>query len=179
MAILKDFGKSENDLGVWFPFGEEVPAPFEVRVRRIPYDVAQRIGKRYGRETMVVHEGIRRPHIERSMEDTTKWLLDQAAWAWVDAKGLQIEVGDEDGARLWTGLLKKEVTVGEVIDLTGTVLTQEVKMRLLTQVRPFAVMTDSDTLKKERQDLGTFLVLKASMLQQEGAQADKAALGNS
>jgi hypothetical protein len=179
VALLKDFGKSENDLGVWFPFGEEVPPPFEVRVRRIPYDVAQRIGKRYGRETMVVQDGIRRPHIERSLEETTKWLLDQAAWAWVDARGLQIEVGDEEAARLWTGLLKAEQKVGDAIDLSGAFLSHEVKLRILTQIRPFATMTDTDTMKKERQDLATFLVLKAALLQSDSSKADEEARGNS
>ncbi len=178
MAILRDFGKSENDLGVWFPFGEEDPAPFDVRVRRIPFDVAQRIGKRYGREVMVVVDGVRRPSVERSIEETTKWLLDQAAWAWVDARGLQIEVADEDAKRLWTGLLKREVEVGEVIDLTGPALTSEAKLRILTQIRPFCIMTDAETGKRERVDLGTFLVMKAALLQSEAASASKDALGN-
>ncbi len=177
MAILKDFGKSENDLGVWFPFGEEAPAPFEVRVRRVPYDVAQRIGKRYGREVNVVHEGVRRPTVERTLEETTKWLLDQAAWSWVDARGLQIEVGDDEAARLWTGLLKAEQKVGDVIDLSGAFLSHEVKMRVLTQIRPFCQMTDAEG-KRERVDLPTFLVLKAAFLQQETAKADEDARGN-
>jgi hypothetical protein len=179
LAVLRDYGKSENDLGVWFPFGEEIPAPFEVRVRRVPYDVAQRIGKRYGREQMVVTDGVRRPQIERSLEETTKWLLDQAAWAWVDARGLQIEVADDEAARLWTGLLKAEQKVGDVIELSGAFLSHEVKMRVLTQIRPFASMTDPETLKKERQDFGTFLVLKASLLQQDASKAESEALGNS
>lgn len=179
MAVLKDYGKSENDLGVWFPFGEEMPAPFEVRIRRIPHDVATRIGKQYGRETMSVVDGVRRPQIERSLEETTKWLLGQAAWAWVDSRGLQIEVADEEAARLWTGLLKAEQKVGDVIDLSGAFLSHEVKMRVLTQLRPFAVVTDTETLKKERQDLPTFLILKAAMLQTETTKSETEALGNS
>ena len=175
--ILRDFGKSENDLGVWFNFGEEDPAPFEVRVRRVPYDVAQRIGKRYGREVNVLVDGVRRPTVERSLEETTKWLLDQAAWAWVDARGLQIEVGDDEAARLWTGLLKAEQKVGDVIDLSGAFLSHEVKLRVLTQIRPFCLMTDAEG-KRERQDLGTFLVLKAAFLQQETAKTEEDARGN-
>lgn len=177
--ILKDYGKSENDLGVWFPFGEEEPPPFEVRVRRIPYDVAQRIGKRYGRETMVMVDGVRRPHVERTAEETTKWLLDQAAWAWVDARGLQLEASDDDGARLWTNLLKREVKSGDVIDLKGGDLTHEVKLRILTQIRPFGLMTDPDTLKKTREDLGTFLILKAALLASDAVKSEEESAKNS
>jgi hypothetical protein len=179
VVTLKDYGKSENDLGVWFPFGEELPAPFDVRVRRIPYDVAQRINKRYGREQMIVVDGVRRPHIERTAEETTKWLLDQAAWAWVDAKRLEIEIGDDDAARLWTGLLKREVLPAETLILEGGTLTHEVKLRILTQIRPFARVTDGETLKKERQDLGTFLILKAALLQSDAAKAEEESRGNS
>lgn len=179
MAVLKDYGKSENDLGVWFPFGEEVPAPFEVRIRRIPHDVATRIGKQYGREAMSVVDGVRRPQIERSLEEMTKWLLAQAAWAWVDSKGLQIEVGDDDAARLWTGLLKAEQKIGDVIDLSGSFLSHEVKIRVLTQLRPFATVTDTETLKRDRQDLATFLILKSSMLQTDTTKSETEALGNS
>lgn len=177
MAILKDFGKSENDLGVWFPFGEEDPAPFDVRVRRVPYDVAQRIGKRYGREVMTVVDGVRRPTIERTIEETTKWLLDQAAWSWVDARSLDIEVADEEAAKLWSGLLKREVAAGTVVTLEGAALTHEVKLRVLTQIRPFAQITDAEG-KRERVDLGTFLVLKAAMLQTDAGKAEEAARGN-
>lgn len=179
MLILKDYGKSENDLGVWFPFGDAEPAPFEVRVRRIPYSEAQKISKRYGRETMTVVDGIRRPQIERSLEDTTKWILDQAAWAWVDARGLKLEVADDEAARLWSGLIKNDVKVGEVIELSGALLTHEAKLRILTQLRPFAVIIDAETQKRERHDLGTFLVLKASQIQQDAQKADEEALGNS
>lgn len=177
--ILKDFGKSDNDLGVWVPFGEEVPPPFEVRVRRIPNDVATKISKRYGRETVIQHDGIRRPHVERSMDEYTNWLLDQAAWAWVDARGLQIEVADEAGAQLWAGLLKKEIKVGELIDLSGPVLTDATKKRILQQVRPFAIMTDTETLKKERVELAAFLVREAARLAVDQNASEKAALGNS
>lgn len=176
MAILKDFGKPDNDLGVWFPFGED--APFEVRVRRIPYDVQQRIGKRYGRETFIVTDGIKRPHVDRTLEEQTNWLLDQAVWAWTDAKGLEIEVADEEGARLWTGLLKREVTAGEVIALDAGTLTAEVKRRVMTQLRPFARMTDPETNAKERHDLATFLVLKAAQLQAETAKDAEDRRGN-
>lgn len=176
MGVLKDFGRSENDLGSWFPFGED--APFEIRVRRVPYDVAQRINKRYGRETMVVVDGIKRPHIERNLEEQTNWLLDQAAWAWSDAKGLQIEVGDEEGARLWTGLLKREVSVGDVLDLSGGDLNDAVKKRILTQVRPYAKVTDAESNRPERHDIASFIVLKAALLQAESAKEEEARRGN-
>jgi hypothetical protein len=177
VAILKDFGKSENDQGVWFPFGDEDPAAFDVRVRRIPYDVSTRIGKRYGREVMVVSDGVRRPHVERTLDESTKWLLDQAAWAWVDARGLEIEAGDDEAAKLWSGLLKREVSAGTVVSLEGVALTHEVKLRVLTQIRPFARMTDSDG-KRERVDLGTFLILKAALLQVEASKDEETARGN-
>lgn len=176
MAILRDFGRSENDLGVWFPFGEE--APFEVRVRRIPYDVQQRISKRYGRETMLVVDGYKRPHIDRSLEEQTNWLLDQAVWAWTDAKGLDIEVADDEGAKLWSGLLKREVQAGEVVTLEGPVLTAEVKRRVLTQIRPFAKMIDTETQRSERHDIATFIVLKAAQLQAEASKENEALRGN-
>lgn len=182
MAILKDYGKSESDLGHWFPFGDEVPAAFDVRVRRVPYDVANRISKKYGKEVMVVSDGLRRPQIERTLDQTTQWLLDQAAFAWVDAKGLQIEVADEAAAKLWSGLLKSEVKEGEVIDLSGSLLTHEAKMRVLTQIRPFALATvvdeETGTARRERQDLASFIVLKASKLLQEGVKAEENASGN-
>lgn len=176
MAILKDFGRSDNDLGSWFPFGEE--APFEIRVRRVPYDVSQKIGKRYGRETMIVVDGLKRPHIERNLEEQTNWLLDQAVWAWVDAKGLQIEVADDDGAKVWTGLLKREVAQGDVIDLTGPALTAEVKRRVLTQVRPYAKVTDTDTHKAERIDIASFIVLKSAEIQAAASQDEENRSGN-
>ena len=176
MAILRDFGRSENDLGVWFPFGEE--APFEVRVRRIPYDVQQRISKRYGRETMIVTDGYKRPHIDRNLEEQTNWLLDQAVWAWTDAKGLDIEIADDEGARLWSGLLKKEVAVGEVVTLNAENMTAEVKRRVLTQIRPFAKILDPETQRAERHDIATFLVLKAAQLQAEASKDGEAQRGN-
>lgn len=177
--ILRDFGKSENDLGIWFNFGEEHPAPFEVRVRRVPYDVANKISKRYGKEIMVTVDGLRRPTVERDIDQTTKWLYDQAAWAWVDARGLGLEIADEEAAKLWSGLLKREVKVGETLELSGSALTHEAKMRVLLHIRPFAVMTDAETQKKERQDLGTVLVLTAAKLQQGSVDAEQEALGNS
>lgn len=176
MAILRDFGKSENDEGVWFPFGEE--APFEVRVRRIPYDVQQRISKRYGRETMIVTDGYKRPHIDRNLDEQTNWLLDQAVWAWTDAKGLDIEIGDDEGAKLWSGLLKREVGAGDVVSLTRENMTAEVKRRILTQVRPFAKMIDPESQKAEKHDIATFIVLKAAQLQAEAASKSEALRGN-
>jgi hypothetical protein len=180
---LKDFGKSENDRGLWFPFGEEDPAPFEVRIRRIPYDIAHRINKQYGREQVVTVDGVRRPHIERTIEEQTRWLLTQAAWAWTEARGLEIEVSDDEAARLWTGLLKRDVTVGEVLKLdSGETLTDAVKQRILTQLRPYSTMTtvDDDTGKAStsRVDLGTFIIIKAAQIQQDFAKAAETSRSN-
>jgi hypothetical protein len=175
MTILRDFGKSDNDQGQWFPFDDEC----ELRIRRVPYDVAQRISKRYGRETFTISDGVKRPQIERTLDEQTQWLLDQAVWAWTDAKGLEVEVGDEEGAKLWSGLTKQDVKAGDAIPLSGAFLTAEVKRRILTQLRPYAQMTDPETAKKDRVDIGTFIVLKASLLQTQAQATAEEARGNS
>jgi len=182
MALLKDFGRSDNDLGLWFAFGEDVPALFELRIRRIPYDVQNMISKRYGREQIITSEGVRYPHMERTLEESTNWLLDQAIWAWTGVrenaeKPFTLEVGDEDGVKLWSRLLKRDVFIGQEFEIHDADLSADVKRRILTQIRPFASMTDAEA-KKQRVDLGTFIVIKQALMAADASKAVADARGN-
>lgn len=175
---LKDFGKAENDLGEWMPFGLE--GAFELRIRRIPYEIAQRISKRYGRETFIVEGGLKRPTIERSLDEATSWLLDQAIWAWTDARGLEVEVADAEGAKVWSQLLRRDVVQGDLITVDAGMMSAEVKRRVLTQLRPWcSVAPDEPGEKVEKQDLATFVVLQSARLASFAAKRAEEREGNS
>lgn len=192
---LKDFGKSDNDQGIWFPFGEVEPA-FEVRVRRIPNDVAKRLNAQYGKEVFVSKDGVRIPSIERSLDQWTDYLVSQAAWAWSDVReknedgtygGLSIEIADEDAAKLWKGLAKLESQpeIGATIRIGGGLLTDAVKRRIMLQIRPFATVTvtktdteGSTTNKREKCDLATFLITKSAEVQTDEVKAEETSRGN-
>lgn len=181
--MLRHFGKAENDLGTWFDFGftkegdKRGPAPFKLRVRRIPASVVDTIDERHkGREAFEVKDGLRRR--VRDLETVADGLVDKAAWAWTDAEGLEIEVADEEGATWWTKALGREVAVGERVKPSGRELTAEVKKLVISELKPFAltIQTDEETGREKEVwlELGVWIVGRAAELQRDFVKAREA-----
>lgn len=176
---LKDFGKPEHDPGSWVDFG--LDKPFRLRIRRIPSDVWDDIDKRHrGKETFEIRDGVRRR--VQDGDSMIEALQDKAAWAWVDAEGLEIEVAHDEAAKLWGKLIGRDVTVGETLVLNEGVLNNAVKRRVMTHLRPIARVEKFDEEKHEtvveRQDIGSFVVLEAARMQKEFASGKEAEAKN-
>ena len=177
---LKDYGKAENDPGEWVDFGED--KPFRLRVRRIPGDVADEIDRRHlGKPQYEVKGGVKRPI--HDIDGLVKALTDKAVWAWTDSEGLEIDIADEEAAKLWGKLLNRDVETGATVALQGNALTADAKRRVLAHLRPFARMrvTDSETggHTEEHHDIGRFIVLEAARLQRQFADQRGELSGNS
>lgn len=174
---LKHFGKPENDEGTWFPFG--LDKPFEMRIRRIPSGVAEKIDARHrGRESFEVREGIRRP--VRELDAIAEGLAEKAAWAWTDARGLEVQVGDEESAGFWRKATGDDsIAVGQVVELAGERLTAETKKLVLRELRPFAREKNPDDPSKTQDvEIGVFVIRRAFELQRDFVKASEADSGN-
>lgn len=169
---LKDYGKAEHDPGAWVDFG--IDKPFRLRVRRIPPDVWEEIDRRHrGKDSFEVRDGIRRRVQDQDV--VVAALTDKAIFAWVDAEGLEVDIEHEDAAKLWTGLLGREVAVGSRLSLTGESLNASVKRRIFAHLKPIARVEDTDEetgqVKVDKRDIASFIVLEAARLQSEFASA--------
>ncbi|MGH9364132.1 MAG: hypothetical protein ACRD1B_02550 [Thermoanaerobaculia bacterium] len=184
---LRDFGRSDNDLGEWFQFGPTL----ELRVRRIPYDIANKIRKRYGREDSVVRDGVRYKEFVQDKQEREDMMVDQAAYALTDIRGADSEVivMDPEAKALWSGYLKKDVELGDTVSMTGALGNDALKKRLLVQIKPYAVIELEDRdpgsgeptgkpASRVRFDIGSYVLVKAMELNQRAAKEEKAAEGN-
>lgn len=183
---LRDYGKPENDLGEWFPFGPDI----DLRVRRIPYDVASRIRKKYGKEESVIRDGVRYKEFVQSSAEIQDMMVEQACFALTDIRGegAKLTAEDAEGASLWTGYLKREVAVGDILELQGSLVNDALKKRLIVQIKPYAVIAvtekDKDSgeptgkISNIRYDIGSFILERALELNQRAANAAQASESN-
>lgn len=176
---LKHFGKPENDEGTWFKFDSPTGA-FELRVRRLSPGVSEKIDARHkGKSHFEVIEGIRRPI--RDLEAITDGLAEKAAWCLTDARGLKIEIADPEGLAFWKNATKVEaLEVGAEVEIVGDVLSHEVKMLLIRELRPFCPMPSrDDPTKIDEVEIGMFIIRKAGDLQRGHAKDQGEQAGNS
>lgn len=176
---LKHFGKPENDEGTWFEFDSPTGA-FELRVRRLSPGVSEKIDARHkGKAHFEVIEGIRRPI--RDLEAITDGLAEKAAWCLTDARGLKIAPADAEGLAFWKNATKVEdLEVGAEIEIAGEVLSHEIKMLLIRELRPFCTMPDpKDPTKVDEVEIGMFIIRKAGELQKGHAKGQDDQAGNS
>lgn len=184
---LRDYGKADNDLGEWYPFGVE--AGLELRVRRVPHDVANRISRAHGKEeTYRDSDGVRRREWVRTGDELQNMLVEQAIFALVDIRGPEAEivVEDAEAAKLWGSHFKRDVAIGETVPLQGALTTDAIKRRLLVQIKPHAHVDmpieedgkPTGQTKRVLLDIGTFVLERAVAASNAVLKSEKAAESN-
>lgn len=151
MKLVKDI-RPENVEGVWFKYPDE-EGEIEFKIRSISPARAVEIERKYlgKNRSFKFNERDGTRTLDVDLEALDRVALEKAKFALLDSKNAEVEVGDEDAKTFYSKLLRRELSIGEMVSLDGQ-WVPEVKDRIFSSAYEIAsfVVDKSTELGKEK-----------------------------
>lgn len=151
MKLVKDI-KPENVEGVWVKYPDE-SGEIEFKIRPISPARSVEIERRFlGKNRQFKFnekEGTRT--LEVDLDALDRVAFEKAKFALIDSRNAEVEIGDEESRSFYSKLLRRDVSVGEMVTLDGQ-WVPEVKDRIFGSAFELVgfVVEQSTELGKEK-----------------------------